>query len=86
MAEIWLGQAGIIVNKNMIPYDERKPMETSGLRIGTPALSTRGMGAEEMGRIAGMIDRVLASGGEKGVIENVRGEALEMCRQFPIWP
>jgi glycine hydroxymethyltransferase len=84
MAEDWLGQAGIVVNKNMIPFDERKPMETSGLRIGTPALSTRNMGPDEMRRIAGLIDRVLSSGGAKAAIDSVRGEVLELCEQFPL--
>jgi glycine hydroxymethyltransferase len=84
MAEDWLGQAGIVVNKNMIPFDERKPMETSGLRIGTPALSTRKMGPDEMRRIAGLIDRVLSSSGAKAAIDSVRGEVLELCEQFPL--
>lgn len=84
MAEDWLGMAGIVVNKNMIPFDERKPMETSGLRIGSPALTTRGMGPGEMTKVAGMIDKVLSSEGGKGAIESVRGEVMEMCRQFPL--
>lgn len=84
MAEDWLGQAGIVVNKNMIPFDERKPMETSGLRLGTPALSTRGMGPDEMRTIAGLIDKVLASGGDKSTLQGVRSEVLAMCRQFPL--
>lgn len=84
MAEDWLGQAGIVVNKNMIPYDERKPMETSGLRIGSPALTTRGMGPDEMRKIAVLIDNVLASEGGKSAIEKVRGEVLDLCAQFPV--
>ena len=84
MAEDWLGLAGIVVNKNMIPFDERKPMETSGLRLGTPALTTRGMGVDEMRRVAGMIDRVLSSEGGKSAIEAVRGEVVELCGQFPL--
>lgn len=83
MAESWLGSAGIIVNKNMIPFDQRKPMEASGLRIGTPAVSTRGMGQDEMRKIAELIDRVLSSEGEGGAIETVRGEVLDICKQFP---
>ncbi|QDV91397.1 Serine hydroxymethyltransferase [Phycisphaerae bacterium RAS2] len=84
MAENWLGEAGIVVNKNMIPYDERKPMETSGLRLGTPALSTRGMGPDEMRKIAGLIDDVLASQGAKAVLQRVRGDVLELCKSFPL--
>jgi glycine hydroxymethyltransferase len=84
MAEDWLGQAGIVVNKNMIPYDERKPMETSGLRLGSPALTTRGMGVDEMREIAVLIDSVLASSGQKAAIDKVRGEVVELCAQFPL--
>ena len=83
MAEDWLGLAGIIVNKNMVPFDLRKPMETSGLRIGTPAVSTRGMGPEEMRKIADLIDRVLSSKGDRAAIGSVRGEVSDLCKQFP---
>jgi len=83
MAEDWLGEANIVVNKNMIPFDERKPMHASGLRIGTPALSTRGMGPEEMRKIAKLITRVLSAQGDKATIEAVRGEVLDLCGQFP---
>jgi len=83
-AEGWLERASIITNKNMIPFDERKPVDTSGLRIGTPALTTRGMGAAEMETVAGWIDRVLRSRGDGGTIERVRAEVLELCKQFPL--
>ena len=83
-AEGWLEQAGIIVNKNMIPFDERKPIHTSGLRIGTPATTTRGMGSNEMDAIAAMLDRVLRSGGEKSVIDGVAAEVRSLCDQFPL--
>jgi glycine hydroxymethyltransferase len=83
-AEDWLGAAGIIVNKNMIPFDERKPTQTSGLRLGTPALTTRGFKEPEMRTIAGMIDRVLRSGGESATMETVRGEVHSLCEQFPV--
>ena len=59
MAEAALDRCGITVNKNMIPYDERKPMDPSGIRVGTPALTTRGMGTAEMRRIAGWMLQVL---------------------------
>jgi len=84
-AEDWLGEAGIVVNKNMIPFDERKPTQTSGLRIGTPAVSTRGMGAPDMAEIAGMIDRILRSGGDADTIRAVRGDVLAMCAQYPLY-
>jgi len=83
-AEDWLGAANIIVNKNMIPFDERKATQTSGLRIGTPAATTRGLTETEMRTIAGWIDRVLRSGGEASVIDAVRGEVLSLCEQFPL--
>ena len=82
-AEAWLERANIITNKNMIPWDERKPVHTSGLRLGTPALTTRGMKDGEMKTIAGWIDQVLRSGGDDRVIERVRGEVLDLCMQFP---
>lgn len=83
-AEAWLEQAGIITNKNMIPFDERKPTQTSGLRLGTPAVTTRGMKENEMRTIAGLIDRALQSKGDAKAIEAVRGEVHSMCEQFPL--
>lgn len=84
MAEQWLEKAGIIVNKNMIPFDERPPMQTSGLRIGTPALSTRGMGHDEMRAVANLIDAVLTSKGADAAIGKVRRDVQDLCAQFPI--
>ncbi len=84
MAEDWLGQAGIVVNKNMIPFDERKPMETSGLRLGSPALSTRGMGPDEMRTIAGLLDKALASSGDSGKLSAIKSEVRQICKQFPM--
>jgi len=83
-AEDWLGAAGIIVNKNMIPFDERKPTQTSGLRLGTPAATTRGMNESEMKTVAGLIDRVLRAAGDASTIESVRREVLDLCKQFPL--
>ncbi len=84
MAEGWLEKSNIIVNKNMIPFDERKPMETSGLRIGTPALTTRGLREPQMKVIADLIDRVLRAEGDEKVMESVRGGVAELCEQFPL--
>ncbi|RJP32288.1 MAG: serine hydroxymethyltransferase [Phycisphaerales bacterium] len=84
MAEGWLEASNIIVNKNMIPFDERKPVETSGLRIGTPALTTRGLKEAHMRTIADLIDRVLRAEGDPKVIESVRGSVAELCEQFPL--
>jgi len=83
-AEDWLGEAGIVVNKNMIPFDERKPTQTSGLRIGTPALTTRGLKETEMATIADLIDKILRAQGEASVIQSARGRVLELCTQFPL--
>ena len=69
----------------MIPFDERKPLETSGLRIGTPAVTTRGMKTDEMQRIGRWIDEVLRSKGDSSVVERVRGDVLALCEQFPIY-
>ncbi len=83
-AETWLEQACIVVNKNMIPFDQRKPVETSGLRLGTPALTTRGLKQGQMKTIAGWIDRVLRSQGDEKTIAQVCGDVLSMCDQFPL--
>ena len=76
--------SGIIANKNTIPYDERSPFVTSGLRIGTPALTSRGMGAEEMGRLAAWIARVLKDPDGEGVREGVRRAVAEFARAYPV--
>ncbi len=83
-AETWLEAAGIICNKNMIPFDERKPTQTSGLRLGTPAVTTRGMGPEQMRTIAALFHRVLSSNGDEAAIEQVRGEVRALCEAFPV--
>ncbi len=81
-AERWLESAGIITNKNGIPKDPRPPRATSGLRLGTPAVTTRGMGEQEMVQIADLFDRVLDSRGDAGVCERVRGEVADLCARF----
>ncbi len=85
-AEKALEQAHIIVNKNMIPFDPEKPMTTSGIRIGTPAMTTRGMGPVEMRTIAGWIETVLSAPDDAGTIERVRGQVRELCASFPVYP
>jgi glycine hydroxymethyltransferase len=82
-AEQALDHAGITVNKNKIPFDSRPPVDPSGIRIGTPALATRGMREPEMRCIAGWIGEVLAAPADKAVHERVRAEVLELCMQFP---
>ena len=83
--EKMLEAANITVNKNTIPFDQNKPMVASGLRIGTPAVTTRGMKEEQMKVIGELITRVLDAKGDEKVVEEVRGEVLDLCRSFPIY-
>jgi glycine hydroxymethyltransferase len=83
--EKMLESANITVNKNTIPFDQNKPMVASGLRIGTPAVTTRGMGEGEMNRIGELLVRVLDSNGDQKVIAEVKSKVLELCREFPIY-
>jgi glycine hydroxymethyltransferase len=86
VAEAALGKAGLTVNKNAIPFDQNKPMIASGIRIGTPAVTTRGMGEAEMDLIAELIARVLQSPEDDGALGRVRGEVEALCRKFPLYP
>jgi glycine hydroxymethyltransferase len=83
IAEAALDAAGITVNKNMIPFDTRAPLDPSGIRIGTPALTTRGMREPEMRAIAGWIGEVLANPTDAGVQQRIRGQVRELGQQFP---
>jgi glycine hydroxymethyltransferase len=85
VAEEVLGKAGITVNKNMIPWDPEKPMTTSGIRVGTPALTSRGMGAREMTLVAALIGRALDAPADDRVLARVRGEVRDLCAQFPMY-
>jgi glycine hydroxymethyltransferase len=83
LAEETLDHAGITVNKNKIPFDQRPPLDPSGIRIGTPALTTRGMKEPEMRQIAMWIDVALAHASDIAALERIRGQVREMGRQFP---
>jgi glycine hydroxymethyltransferase len=85
-AEAALGRANITVNKNTIPFDTRSPFVTSGIRIGTPAITTRGIKEDEARRIAQLIADVLNNIENDGVIERVKSEVLEICGKHPLYP
>jgi glycine hydroxymethyltransferase len=84
-AQIALDRAGISTNKNMVPFDTRKPMVTSGVRIGTPAVTTRGMREPEMADIAAFIARVLERPGDVDALDAVRADVETLCRRFPLY-
>jgi len=85
-AEASLERAGITANKNMVPFDPRKPAVTSGIRIGTPAVTTRGMREPEMAEIAALIHRALEHPGDVEALDEVRVDVETLCRRFPLYP
>lgn len=84
IGEAALGRAGITVNKNLIPFDTRKPLDPSGIRIGTPALTTRGMKEDAIRQVGKWIDRVLSAPDDTKVAEQVHGEIKEMAKNYPV--
>ncbi|MCG3118318.1 MAG: Serine hydroxymethyltransferase [bacterium] len=84
-AEAALEAAGITVNKNMVPNDPQQPTVTSGVRIGTPALTTRGMKENEMREVAFLIDKILSDINNDSTLERVRAQVLDLCRRFPLY-
>jgi glycine hydroxymethyltransferase len=84
-ADAALDAAGIIVNKNAIPYDEKPPAIASGIRLGTPIVSTRGMKETEMNEIVILVDRVLQHRQDATMLDQIRGEAKALCSRFPIF-
>jgi glycine hydroxymethyltransferase len=86
VAEAALGQAGITVNKNTIPFDQNPPMVASGIRLGTPAVTTRGMAEAEMDLIAEFITRAMAAPDDAGALAMVKTEVEQLCRKFPLYP
>jgi len=86
VAEAALGKAGITVNKNAIPFDQNPPMVASGIRIGTPAVTTRGMREPEMDQVGDFIAHVLASPEDDRVLGIVKDEVMKLCKRFPLYP
>jgi glycine hydroxymethyltransferase len=78
-----LSRAGIVTNANSIPFDPRKPFDPSGVRIGTPAMTTRGLGKDHMRQVAEWIDGVISAPEDEAVAQRVRGAVEDLMRQFP---
>ena len=85
VAEIALDEAGITVNKNMVPFDPKSPFITSGIRVGSPALTTRGMGVDEVKIIVDLIDQVISNHDNKEKIQSIKKNVNELCSSFPIY-
>ena len=85
-AEAALGKAGITVNKNAIPFDQNPPMVASGIRVGTPAVTTRGMREAEMDIIGELISRALRTPDDDRALATIRTEVETLCRKFPLYP
>jgi len=84
-AQLALEKANIITNRNRIPYDKRSPFNPSGLRLGTPAMTTRGMKEPEMRKIAGFISRVIANADDDSKLSDIKEEVIELAREFPMY-
>jgi glycine hydroxymethyltransferase len=84
-AQFACDEAGITLNKNGVPFDDKSPLITSGIRIGTPAVTTRGMKEADMDVIAGFIDRAINGRSDAAVLHGIAGEVKEFCAGFPIW-
>jgi glycine hydroxymethyltransferase len=83
--DAWLGASNITVNKNSVPNDPQSPFVTSGIRIGTPAITTRGFGEAEATTLAGWICDVIDSRGDAAVVDKVKAQVLEVCKRLPVY-
>ncbi|MBM4130044.1 serine hydroxymethyltransferase [bacterium] len=81
-----LERVGITANKNTVPFDQQSPFVTSGVRLGTPALTTRGMGPDQMDEIAAIMDEAVRSRGDEAALARLRGRSGDLCRAFPLYP
>jgi len=85
-AEVTLEAAGLTVNKNAIPFDTKSRFVTGGIRIGTPAVTSRGLREQDMNSIAGWINRAIENSGNEQEINRIRSEVRELCERFPLYP
>jgi glycine hydroxymethyltransferase len=86
VAQETLDKAHITVNKNAVPFDTRSPFVTSGIRIGTPAVTSRGMKEKEMEQIGNFIGRALHHVGDEQILQSIAGEVGALCKKFPVYP
>ena len=85
-AETWLDLAGMTVNKNAIPFDPKPPRISSGIRVGTPAITSRGLPAEQMSEVAGYMIDALKTGGDEKKLKSIADKVKILCDRFPVYP
>jgi glycine hydroxymethyltransferase len=85
LAENTLIQADITINKNMVPFDDKSPFVTSGMRVGTAAMTTRGLEESDMSQIVEMVDKALMNHDNEAVLKSIKGEVNEWVKQFPLY-
>ena len=83
--DAWLGASNITVNKNSVPNDPRSPFVTSGIRVGTPAITTRGFDEAQARELAGWMCDVIDARGNEAVIARVKGQVLDICKRYPVY-